>query len=62
MILDILELYLAIGLLWTVYIFYKLTDLRKSQQEYWFPVILFSLTLWPFFMLFNYERGELFKK
>jgi hypothetical protein len=57
-----LETYLFLGFIWANYTLSKLPSLRKSQQEHWFPIVLFSVTLWPFFMYFNYERGELFKK
>jgi hypothetical protein len=58
----ILFVYLLIGVIWTAYIFLKNNTIRKSQKEHWFPILLFSLTLWPLFMYFNYDRGVLFNE
>jgi hypothetical protein len=54
-----IQLYILIGILWTLYVFNKRKNIKQSQRDHWFPVMLFSMMLWPFFMYFAYERGVL---
>lgn len=53
------QLYILIGILWTLYVFHKRKNIKQSQRDHWFSVMLFSMMLWPFFMYFAYERGVL---
>jgi len=54
-----IQLYILIGILWTLYVFNKRKTIKQSQRDHWFPVMLFSIMLWPFFVYFTYERGVL---
>lgn len=49
--------YLIFGFLWTTYALHKNSKKSNGTKEYWFAVILFGMTLWPFFTYEAYSKG-----
>ena len=49
--------YIWVGLAWAIWTLRFNNKQRHAVRENWFPVMLFSTLLWPFFMYFAYEKG-----
>jgi hypothetical protein len=49
--------YIWVGLVWAIWTLRFNNKQRHAVREHWFPVLLFSTFLWPFFMYFAYEKG-----
>lgn len=50
-------LYILLGFIWVSYALHKNSRKSKGTREYWFAVILFGMTLWPFFVYEAYSKG-----
>jgi hypothetical protein len=52
-----LQIYIIIGLIWSVYTLSKNRKSNKSHREHWFTAGFFSFLLWPFLMWSAYDKG-----